>query len=175
MGIIKKFYNFINENLLDKITIYVYDVTAHTESSSEYLDSTFNKEDAFNIAELNENEYRGYDIMITEYKKEFTIEELLELSDIDKEEYISDDMTLDDIMSDLEPIEIQPYISENNGEYDVIHVIYVDRVNQKSDDLIDKVKDILATELRLSYFSKYQDLKVDKEGNLHNLSIDIGE
>lgn len=174
MPLIHTFEKFINENN-NSFTkeLSVYNVVAHTDTSSDFIVNTFDYEDALEEAQSRESEYRGYDIHIRKYSKDFTFEELLELNDTSQKEFIEYEMEIEELCDNLFSDEVFEYMIEE--EFEEEEIISIDEINSKSEEILEEVKDKLASKLGINYFSKYQDIKIDEEGNMYSLNYNDNE
>lgn len=130
----------------------VYRLIAGSEEHTEFLLNSYEMPTMEDI--FNSEEYRGYTIMLHTYEVELSQETILELTgnDVEELEYTS----IEDIATEISADDLMDYIDEegiNTADESILEEI--DRLNEKSDDLINDVMQELASRLNKNYFKKY--------------------
>ena len=129
----------------------VYRLIAGNEESTDFL---LNSYEMPTMEDVDVDEYRGYDIILHTYEVELSQETILELTGCDVEElkYTS----IEDIATEISADDLMNYIDEEGIDTaDESILEEIDRLNEKSDDLINDVMQELAFRLNKNYFKKY--------------------
>ena len=129
----------------------VYRLIASNEENTEFL---LNSYEMPTMADVDVDEYRGYDIILHTYEVELPQETILELTGNDAEEL--EYTSLEDIATEISADDLINYIDDegiNTADESILEEI--DRLNEKSDNLINEVMQELAFRLNKNYFNKY--------------------
>ena len=129
----------------------VYRLIASNEENTEFL---LNSYEMPTMADVDDDEYRGYDIILHTYEVELSQETILELTDNDVEEL--EYTSIEDIATEISADDLMNYIDDegiNTADESILEKI--DRLNEKSDSLINEVMQELAFRLNKNYFKKY--------------------
>ncbi len=133
------------------MTLSIFTLTAHTE---EYTDVIYTSFDMPTMEDVNQDDNRGATIILNRYDVELPQEEVLELAGVDADEL--EFMTIEDIANDyIEEDILMDYINDNSIEGEESVFEEFDRLNKKSDELINEVMAELARRLNRNYFNKY--------------------
>lgn len=114
--------------------------------------------------DVNTSDYRGYTIVVQEVQGEVPLSEALEIRGYtlpvidgdESEQDVWEELTLEDKAQLLE-----------DADYSDYQLGVIPKVNEESDNLLDRVQRDLATALSLNYFAKYQTVWIDNEGNMY--------
>jgi hypothetical protein len=129
----------------------VYRLIANNEENTEYILSSYEMP---TMADVDVDEYRGYDIILQTYEVELSQETILELTgnDVEELEYTS----IEDIAAEISADDLMNYIDDEDIDaVDESILEEIDRLNEKSDELINDVMQELAYRLNKNYFKKY--------------------
>ena len=129
----------------------VYRLIANNEENTEIL---MNSYEMPTMTDVDVNEYRGYDIILHTYEVELSQETILELTgnDVEELEYTS----IEDIATEISADDLMDYIDEEGIDTaDESILEEIDRLNEKSNELINDVMQELASRLNKNYFKKY--------------------
>ena len=129
----------------------VYRLIAGNEEHTEFL---LNSYEMPTMEDVDVDEYRGYDIIIHTYEVELSQEVILELTgcDVEELEYTS----IEDIATEISADDLMSYIDDEGiNTVDESILEELDRLNEKSDELINDVMQELAFRLNKNYFKKY--------------------
>ena len=129
----------------------VYRLIASNDENTEFL---LNSYEMPTMADVYIDEYRGYDIILQAYEVELSQETILELTgnDVEELEYT----TLEELATEIDADDLMSYIADKNIDAVEESVLEeIDRLNEKSDELIDDVMQELASRLKKKYFKKY--------------------
>ena len=129
----------------------VYKLIADSEDHIEIL---LNSYEMPTMADVDVDNYRGYDIILQTYEVELSQEIILELTgcDVEELEYI----TLEELATEIDADDLMNYIADEDIEAVEESVLEeIDRLNEKSDELINEVMQELASRLKKKYFKKY--------------------
>jgi len=129
----------------------VYRLIADSEDHTEIL---FNSYELPTISDVDVDEYRGFNIILQTYEVELSQETILELTgcDVEELEYI----TLEELATEIDADDLMNYIDDEGIDaVDESILGEIDRLNEKSDKLIDEVMQELAFRLNKNYFKKY--------------------
>ena len=129
----------------------VYRLIAGNEEHTDFL---LNSYEMPTMEDVDVDEYRGYDIILHTYEVELSQEVILELTGCDVEEL--EYTTLEDIATEISADDLMNYIDDegiNTSDEAILEEI--DRLNEKSDELINDVMQELASRLNKNYFKKY--------------------
>lgn len=130
----------------------VYRLIAGSENHTEFLLNSYEMptmEDIFNI-----EEYRGYTIMLHTYEVELSQEVILDLTGNDVKEL--EFTTIEDIATEISADDLMNYIDDEGIDAaDESILEEIDRLNEKSDNLINEVMSTLAFILKRNRFKKY--------------------
>ena len=129
----------------------VYRLIAGSEFHTEFL---LNSYEMPTMDDVDIDEYRGYDIILQTYEVELSQEAILELAGNDVEEL--EFTTIEDIATEISADDLMNYIdNEGIDAADESILEEIDRLNEKSDNLINDVMQELAFRLNKNYFKKY--------------------
>src|SRR5678810_131990 len=110
------------------------------------------------MTDVDVNEYRGFDIILHTYEVELSQESILELTGNDEEEL--EYTSIEDIATEISADDLMNYIDEEGIDTaDESILEELDRLNEKSDELINDVMQELASRLNKNYFKKYDFIK----------------
>ena len=129
----------------------VYRLIANNEENTEFL---LNSYEMPTMTDVDVNEYRGFDIILHTYEVELSQETILELTgnDVEELEYTS----IEDIATEISADDLMDYIDEEGIDTaDESILEEIDRLNEKSNELINDVMQELASRLNKNYFKKY--------------------
>jgi hypothetical protein len=129
----------------------VYRLIANNEENTEIL---MNSYEMPTMTDVDVNEYRGFDIILHTYEVELSQETILELTgnDVEELEYTS----IEDIATEISADDLMDYIDEEGIDTaDESILEEIDRLNEKSNELINDVMQELASRLNKNYFKKY--------------------
>jgi hypothetical protein len=129
----------------------VYRLIANNEENTEIL---MNSYEMPTMTDVDVNEYRGYDIILHTYEVELSQETILELTgnDVEELEYTS----IEDMATEISADDLMDYIDEEGIDTaDESILEEIDRLNEKSNELINDVMQELASRLNKNYFKKY--------------------
>ena len=129
----------------------IYKLIADSEDHIEIL---LNSYEMPTMADVNVDEYRGFNIVLRTYEVELSQETILELTgyDVEELEYIS----IEDIATEISADDLMNYIDDEGIDAVEESILEeIDRLNEKSDKLIDEVMQELASRLNKNYFKKY--------------------
>lgn len=129
----------------------VYRLIASNDENTEFL---LNSCEMPTMADVYVDEYRGYDIILQTYEVELSQETILELTgnDVEELEYTS----IEDIAAEISADDLMNYIDDEDIDaVDESILEEIDRLNEKSDELINDVMQELACRLNKNYFKKY--------------------
>ena len=129
----------------------VYRLIASNEENTEFL---LNSYEMPTMQDVDVNEYRGYDIILHTYEVELSNDVIFVLSGNDEDEL--EYMTIEDMAQEIDANDLIDYIDSegiDTASEDVLEEL--DRVNQKSDELINDVMYYLAAKLKRTHFKKY--------------------
>lgn len=129
----------------------VYRLIASNDENTEFL---LNSYEMPTMADVYVDEYRGYDIILQTYEVELSQETILELTgnDVEELEYTS----IEDMAPDISADDLMNYIDDEGIEaVEESTLEELDRLNEKSDELINDVMQELACRLNKNYFKKY--------------------
>ena len=129
----------------------VYRLIANNEENTEFL---LNSYEIPTMTDVDVNEYRGFDIILHTYEVELSQETILELTgnDVEELEYTS----IEDIATEISADDLMNYIDEEGIDTaDESILEEIDRLNEKSNELINDVMQELASRLNKNYFKKY--------------------
>lgn len=129
----------------------VYRLIAGSEEHIEFL---LNSYEMPTMADVDVDEYRGFDIILHTYEVELSQETILELTgnDVEELEYTS----IEDIATEISADDLMNYIDDegiNTADESILEEI--GRLNERSDQLINDVMQELAFRLNKNYFKKY--------------------
>ncbi len=129
----------------------VYRLIAGSEEHTEFL---LNSYEMPTMADVDVDEYRGFDIILHTYEVELSQETILELTGNDAEEL--EYTSIEDIATEISADDLMNYIDEEGIDTaDESILEELDRLNEKSDELINDVMQELAFRLNKNYFKKY--------------------
>jgi hypothetical protein len=129
----------------------VYRLIANNEENTEIL---MNSYEMPTMTDVDVNEYRGFDIILHTYEVELSQETILELTgnDVEELEYTS----IEDIATEISADDLMNYIDEEGIDAVEESILEeIERLNEKSDELINDVMQELASRLNKNYFKKY--------------------
>ena len=129
----------------------VYRLIANNEENTEFL---LNSYEMPTMTDVDVNEYRGFDIILHTYEVELSQETILELTgnDVEELEYTS----IEDIATEISADDLMNYIDEEGIDAVEESILEeIERLNEKSDELINDVMQELASRLNKNYFKKY--------------------
>jgi len=129
----------------------VYRLIASNDENTEFL---LNSYEMPTMADVYVDEYRGYDIILQTYEVELSQETILELTgnDVEELEYTS----IEDIATEISADDLMNYIDDEDIDtVDESILEEIDRLNEKSDELINDVMQELAFKLNRRCFKKY--------------------
>lgn len=129
----------------------VYRLIAESENHTEFL---LNSYEMPTMEDVDVNEYRGYDIILHTYEVELSQETILELTgnDVEGLEFT----TIEDIATEISADDLMNYIDDEGIDAaDESILEEIDRLNEKSDELINEVMQELSFRLNKNYFKKY--------------------
>ena len=129
----------------------VYRLIASNEDNTEFL---LNSYEMPTMEDVDANEYRGYDIILHTYEVELSNDVIFELTGNDEDEL--EYMTIEEMAQEIDANDLIDYIDSegiDTASEDVLEEL--DRVNQKSDELINDVMYYLAAKLKRTHFKKY--------------------
>ena len=133
------------------MTLSIFTLTAHSESHVEVIYTSF---DMPTMEDVDQDDNRGATIILNRYDVELSQEEVLELAGVDADEL--EFMTIEEIANDcIDEDILMNYILENGIESEESVFEELDRLNKKSDELINEVMQELAYRLDRSNFKKY--------------------
>ena len=129
----------------------VYRLIANNVENTEFL---LNSYEMPTMADVYVDEYRGYDIILQTYEVELSQEVILELTGCDVEEL--EYTTLEELATEIDADDLMNYIDDEGIDaVDESILEEIDRLNEKSDELINDVMQELACRLNRNYFKKY--------------------
>lgn len=132
----------------------VYRLQANNE---ENIEEIMNSYELPTMQDVDVNEYRGYDIILSTYEVELSEETVLELAGMDAEEL--EFSTLQEIATEISADDLMDYIdSEGLEKIEDSILEELSQVNSESDNLIDEVMAELAHRLGRRYFKKYDNI-----------------
>lgn len=129
----------------------VYRLIAGSENHTEFLLNSFEMP---TMEDVDVDEYRGYNIILHTYEVELSQETILELTGNDVEEL--EFTTIEDIATEISADDLMNYIDDEGIDAaDESILEEIERLNEKSDELINDVMQELAYRLDRNYFKKY--------------------
>ena len=129
----------------------VYRLIASNDENTEFL---LNSYEMPTMEDVDVDEYRGYDIILHAYEVELSQEVILELTGCDVEEL--EYATLEELATEIDADDLMNYIADEDIDaVDESVLEEIDRLNEKSDQLINDVMQELASRLKKKYFKKY--------------------
>ena len=129
----------------------VYKLIADSEDHIEVL---LNSYEMPTMADVDVDEYRGFNIILSTYEVELSQETILELTGNDEEEL--EYTSIEDIATEIDADDLMSYIDDEDIDaVDESVLEEIDRLNEKSDELINDVMQELAFRLKKKYFKKY--------------------
>ncbi len=129
----------------------VYRLIANNVENTDFL---LNSYEMPTMADVYVDEYRGYDIILQTYEVELSQEVILELTGCDVEEL--EYTTLEELATEIDADDLMNYIDDEGIDaVDESILEEIDRLNEKSDELINDVMQELACRLNKNYFKKY--------------------
>ena len=129
----------------------VYRLIANNVENTDFL---LNSYEMPTMADVYVDEYRGYDIILQTYEVELSQEVILELTGCDVEEL--EYTTLEELATEIDADDLMNYIDDEDIDaVDESILEEIDRLNEKSDELINDVMQELACRLNRNYFKKY--------------------
>jgi hypothetical protein len=143
--------NTKKEIIITDMKATVYRLIANNEENTEIL---MNSYEMPTMTDVDVNEYRGFDIILHTYEVELSQETILELTgnDVEELEYTS----IEDIATEISADDLMDYIDEEGIDTaDESILEEIDRLNEKSNELINDVMQELASRLNKNYFKKY--------------------
>ena len=129
----------------------VYRLIADSEDHIEVL---LNSYELPTISDIDVDEYRGYTIMLHTYEVELSQDVILELTgyDVEELEYIA----LEEMAIEIDVNDLMDYIVDEGIDAIEESILEeIDKLNEKSDKIINDVKQELASRLNKDYFKKY--------------------
>lgn len=129
----------------------VYRLIASNDENIEFI---LNSYEMPTMEDVYVDEYRGYDIILSTYEVELSQKTILELTgcDVEELEYI----TLEEMATEIDADDLMNYIADEDIDaVDESVLEEIDRLNEKSDELINEVMQELASRLKKNYFKKY--------------------
>lgn len=145
------------------MTLTIFTLTAHTDTYSDHIHTSF---DMPTMEDIDMDDNRGASIILNTYTVELSQEEVLEIAGVDAEEL--EFTTIEDIANDMiDEDTLMDYILENDIEGEESVFEEIDKLNKKSDELINEVMLELAYRLDRKHFSKY-DFINDKSTRIAN-------
>ena len=132
------------------MTLSIFTLTSHSESHVEVIYTSF---DMPTMEDIDQDDNRGATIILNRYDVELSQEEVLELAGVDADEL--EFMTIEEIANEIDEDSLIDYINDNSIESEESIFEEFDRLNKKSDELINEVMVELAYRLDRSNFKKY--------------------